>query len=207
MAAAHPKPASAVRTPCASANNPRASLRLLHQRPDGSDHHGRFKRFAQDGVAAGARGLPLRPASRAVPRSGSRARGGGIGLDVAAQIEAAGAGQERVGDHQIRIDIGQAQPARSSPSATLDDFEAFFAQNPLAHALRVRAVVRQQDMLIGWCADFTALFFLLFFLRCWCRRADWRSPARLRIAAAGWRASGCVSSAEFRRPAPPSHRP
>jgi hypothetical protein len=52
--------------------------------------------------------------------------------------------QEDIHHDDVRIDVGKAYE-RSFAVGDCDDFEAFFAQNPLTHTLGVRAVVGQQD--------------------------------------------------------------
>jgi hypothetical protein len=65
-------------------------------------------------------------------------------LDVAAEFQASASRQEHVGDYQIGVGNGQARlGGRFIGDAP--DFEAFLAQDALAHPLGVRAIVRQQD--------------------------------------------------------------
>src|SRR5207245_1293920 len=52
--------------------------------------------------------------------------------------------QKYIRQNEIGIDVGQSQQSRVAIGEA-DHFEAFFAQDPLAHTLRVRAIVSQQD--------------------------------------------------------------
>jgi hypothetical protein len=65
-------------------------------------------------------------------------------FDVAAKIEAGFSGQENVGEDHVRIDVGQAQH-RGVAVGEADNFKTLLAQDPLTHALGVRAVVSQED--------------------------------------------------------------
>ena len=65
-------------------------------------------------------------------------------LEVLADLVAGAAGHHGIGQHDVGIDIIQADQ-RGIGVADGDDFVAFFAEDALAHALGVRAVVHQQN--------------------------------------------------------------
>src|SRR5271165_921273 len=67
-----------------------------------------------------------------------------ITFDVPAEIEAGLAGKKRVRDENVWVGLLQARENRVSVGET-DHFKPFVPQNALAHALRVRTIVREQN--------------------------------------------------------------
>jgi hypothetical protein len=67
-----------------------------------------------------------------------------VRLDVAAQLESAATGEKNVDDQQIGIDVAEAVHRRLAIGEA-DNFKTFFAKNPLAHPLRMRTIVGEQD--------------------------------------------------------------
>ena len=65
-------------------------------------------------------------------------------LQVLADFEAGAARHHGIGHHHVGIDVFQADQRRIGVRDG-DDFVALFAQDTLADALRVRAIVHQQD--------------------------------------------------------------
>src|SRR5579871_2576511 len=71
-------------------------------------------------------------------------------LDVAAEVESRFSGQENIGQDEIGVHVGEPRKGGFAVGQA-DHFEAFFAQDSLAHPLCVRAIVRQQDPVHqGW---------------------------------------------------------
>ena len=120
-------------------------LGFLDQRIDGADHFRSLEGLLQDGVAAGAPGFVF---VEWLQQSGGKHHANVLEtrlvFHVAAKLEAGFAGQENVGEDQVGIDVGQPQHGGVAIGEA-DHFEAFFAQDPLAHTLRVRAVVSQEN--------------------------------------------------------------
>jgi hypothetical protein len=99
--------------PTGASDTGTGELGFLHQGADGSDDHGRFERLAQYGVTAGRTGL-LFVQRFELPGSENDPDVAVEFLDVAAQVytakgSAASSRKERIRDHQIRIDPGQAR--------------------------------------------------------------------------------------------------
>ena len=127
----------------ASANRPRAICASAIKRADGLHHNRCFEGFLENRVAAGAAGfffVELLEQARGEDDADVAMQG----FYVAAQLEAIAAGEKNVGDHQVWVDVVEAQE-RCFAVGDTDDLEALLAQDPLTHALGMRAVIGQQD--------------------------------------------------------------
>src|SRR5262249_33105624 len=122
-------------------------------------------------------------------------------LDRAAQFKAAAAGEKDVRNHQVGIDILHSQQ-RGLAVGDADDFESLIEQNPLTHALRMGAVISEQDdaqlsgeVVLAESVDFlssSVFFFFLsfFFLSAFLASAGAEEAAAGADEAAGLAASG-----------------
>ena len=121
------------------------SHRSLQQRTGGFDQNGRLERLAQHGIRPDALDLGfVQLLERAQSNDHARVPVPRADFDVLAQLVTRTLGHDGVRQNQVGIDVFEANQ-RGIAVANGHDFEAFFAEDPFAHALGVRAVVSQQN--------------------------------------------------------------